>query len=230
MAAITLATVRGRVQQLGNYENSARFTTAFLNDQINEALFELYELLSNVHEGYFDIETTLSTVASTVGVSLPADFWRLKGVDVRLSANDRWYPLRQISAAERNRYQWQTTGCPRAFRETAGGTRGQLTLYPTPDAVYTLRILYEPTRTALSGDSDSFEDWNGWADYVVHGALLRCDIREQRPLGDRQAVLAAIKDRIAKGATERRSSEPEYLVVHNDGNGWPFGPGNWGAE
>lgn len=224
MASVSLATLRTRVQQLGNYENSARFTPSFLNDCINAALFELYELLSGVHEGYFDITATLSTTTNVDNVALPADFWRLRGVDVALDST-RWLELRQISIAERNRYSNIGNGRPFAYRIANGGTRGQLTLYPTPDAVYQMRVFYEPTRTALAADGDSLEDWNGWADYVVHGALLRCDEREKRPTGERLAKLEQIKQRIITGAGERRAAEPEYLVTGRDTYDPPWG---WG--
>jgi hypothetical protein len=212
MAAISLATLRLRVQQLGNYENSARFTTAFLNDQINAALVELYELMSSTHEGYFDTTATVTTIAATDAVSLPSNFWRLRGVDM-LQSTGLYSELRQVAIGERNRYA--ASGCPSGYRTAAGGTRGQLVLYPTPDAVYTLRLVYEPTCPLLVADGDTVEDYNGLADYVVTGALLRCDRREQRPLAEREAELERIKRRVVSSATERRAAEPEHLIPRN---------------
>lgn len=210
MTAIPLSTIRTRVQQLGNYENSARFTPAFVDDQINAALVEFHELLSSVHEGYFDTETTLTTTANVATVNLPADFWRERGLDIQIVASTAYEELRQISIAERNRYA--LTGRPVAYRITSGGTRGAVRLYPTPDATYTLRLTYEPTRTALSADGDTVEDYNGLIEFVVQGALLRLDRRDNRPLGEREAELERIRKRVLASASERRAAEPEYLV------------------
>jgi hypothetical protein len=214
VATATLSAMRDRVRFLGTYENSTKFTSALLNGEINAALAELYELLDDAHGGYFDKEATVATVASTATVSLPSDFWRLRGVDILISG--KYYSLRQIGLDERNDFQ-TSTGRPAAYRTTAGGTRGTLTLYPIPSGVETIRIVYSPTYTPLVADGDSFEFYNGLEDYVICGALLRLDQREERPLGERQQELARIKDRVVKGAARRRSAEPQYLISKDSG-------------
>lgn len=208
-ASISLTTLISRVRQRGNYENSARFTDAYLTDQINEALGELFELMSDIHEGYWDITTTLTTTANQAYVNLPVDFWRLHALDVLDGSIYR--DMQQVSIQERNRFQ-SSTGMPVAYRIAAGSTRGAAYLYPTPGAAYTLRLIYEPSKAPLVNGTDAIEDYNGWADYVVTGALLRCDEREQRPLGERMAKLETVKKRIIAGASKRRSAEPEYLI------------------
>jgi hypothetical protein len=214
MATATLSAIRDRVRFLGTYENSTKFTSTLINGEINAALAELYELLDDAHGGYFDKESTVATVAATATVSLPADFWRLRGVDILVGG--KYYALSQIGLDQRNDFQ-TSTGRPAAYRTTAGGTRGTLTLYPIPSGIETLRIVYVPTYTPLAADGDSFEYYNGMEDYVVVGTLLRLDQREERPLGDRQQEFMRIRDRIVKGAARRRSAEPQYLIVKDDG-------------
>lgn len=214
MATVTLSTLRDRVRALGNYENSARFTSSFLNDQINAALGELYELIAETNEGYFDTTATTTTVAGNANVTLPSDFLHLRGVDISIGGT--WIELRQIGIQERNVYQ-NSGGQPLAYRVSAdvqsgSSQRGGLVLYPTPSATYTIRFVYEPSRALLSADGDTIEDFNGWSDYIVTAALLRCDEREQRPLGERMAKLEAIRRRVISAATRRRAAEPEYLL------------------
>lgn len=213
MATATLAQIRSRVRFLGTYENSTKFTDALITGEVNAALAELYELLDDAHGGYFDTESTVNTVAGTATVDLPATFWRLRGVDILIGG--KYHTLAQIGLDQRNDFQ-TSTGRPAAYRTTAGGARGRLTLYPTPSGVNTIRIVYVPTFTPLSADGDSFEYYNGLEDYVVCGTLLRLDQREERPLGERQQELARIKDRVIKGAARRRSAEPAYLLPKND--------------
>jgi hypothetical protein len=213
MATKTLSVLRDRIRFLGSYENSTKFTNALVNDEINAALAELYELLDDVHGGYFDTDTTTPTVTNQAYVDLPATFWRLRGVDILIGGKYR--ALEQIGIEQRNDFQ-TSTGQPVAYRTIAGGARGRLALYPTPSGVNTLRIVYTPTYTPLSADGDSFEYYNSYEDYVICGTLLRLDQREERPLGERQNELARIRDRIVKGASRRRAAEPQYLSPKTD--------------
>ena len=75
------------------------------------------------------------------------------------------------------------------------------------------RDVHDPVRlralaALLSADGDTIEDFNGWSDYIVTAALLRCDERERRPLGERMAKLGAIRRRVISAATRRRAAEP----------------------
>jgi hypothetical protein len=209
MATITLSAIRDIVRFRGSFENSQKFTTARLNVEINAAYAELYELIADSNEGYFDTTATAATVAAQDYVDLPATFWRLRGVDILVGG--RYYELDQIGIAERNRYQ-STSGRPCAYRTAAGGARGRIILYPTPTGVDTLRITYTPTVTALSADGDTIEAYNDWSDYVCAATLLRLYQREERPLGEQQQEVARITARIIKATAQRRAAEPELLT------------------
>jgi hypothetical protein len=208
MATITLSSMRDIIRFRGNYENSTKFTATRIDAELNAALAELHELMADSWEGYFDTSATTPTVAAQEHVDLPATFWRLRAVDILIAG--RYRELKQIGFGERNSFQ--TTGRPQAYRSASGGARGRLILYPTPNAVETIRINYVPTVTALSADGDTIEAYNAWSDYVVCGALLRMDQREERPLGERQQELERLRQRIVKAAGSRRAAGPELLV------------------
>jgi hypothetical protein len=208
MATVTLSAMRDTIRFRGNYENSIKFTATRIDAEINAALAELHELMADTWEGYFDVATTTPTVAAQEHVDLPATFWRLRGVDILIAG--RYRELRQIGFGERN--DFQTTGRPRAYRSAAGGARGRLILYPTPNAVETIRINYVPTVTALVADGDTIEAYNAWSEFVITGALLRMDQREERPLGERQQELERLRQRIVKAAGSRKAAEPELLI------------------
>lgn len=213
MATATLAELISRVRTLGTYENSVKFTPAVITIEINAALGELYEVMDDACQGFFDTTGTLTTTANQEHVDLPADLWRLRGVD-RLDSG-RYIELRQVGIFERNDFQ-SSASTPVAYRTATGGTRGRLILYPTPSSAMTLRVVYVPTLTKLVADGDSFEFYNGNEDYVVCRTLLSLDQREERPLGERQQELARIRDRIVRSLARRRSAEPQYLRL----NGW----------
>lgn len=210
MATVTLATLRTTVRQRGSYENSVTFSDSYVNGEINAALAELYEIVTDANEGYYDTEATTPTVANQRHVDLPADFWRLRAVDRLESGTDEYVELRQVGIGERNSFV--VSGTPVAYRISVGGARGRLQLYPKPDAVFTIRLIYTPTLTALASDGATFEFFNGWEEYVVLAALLRIDQREERPIGERMAELERAKARITRAVAERRAAEPEYLL------------------
>lgn len=208
MGAVTLASVRNTVRLRGDYPRSAKFTDAYVNGEIQAAWSELYELLVDTNEGYFDTSSTVSTVASQAYVALPATCWRVLAVD-RLDGSD-YVELAQVSISDRNRFS-ATADKPTAYRATARG----IDLFPTPNAIYTLRVSFVPMVTALS-ETTTTQLYNSWEEYVVAGALLRMYQREERPIGEIMNELARCRDRISRGADQRQQQEPQYLPLFED--------------
>ena len=203
MAAITLAQLRSTVRFRGDYQNVRKFPDADVNEVIQKAFGDFWQVVADAHQGYWDTLGNVSTTASTAYVALPSDAWRVQGVD-RFDGTET-IELLQVGLSDRNKFG-ATAGTPRAYRTTARG----LDLYPTPDAVYTLRVMYTPTAPLLQ-ESQPREWYNGWEDYVIEGALFRLDERERRPLSERVAMIEKLEKQLKSGAGERRSQEPEYL-------------------
>lgn len=202
MAAITLDTLRATIRFRGDYQNVRKFPDANIDTEIQTSFAEFWQLIAEVHEGYWDTQANVSTVAAQAYAALPSDAWRVQAVD-RADGTD-WIQLDQVGFEHRNHYG-SSNGRPLAYRLTARG----LDLYPTPDAIYTLRVMYTPIAPAIGATA---REWfNGWEDYVITSTLLKLDTRESKPLTDRLTVLDKIEKMIRGGATERRSQEPEYL-------------------
>jgi hypothetical protein len=210
MATKTLLQLRDIVRFRGTFENSAKFTDARVDVEINAAAAELHELLADSNEGYLDTTATVATVAAQDYVALPADFWRLRGVDILIGG--RYCELDQVGINDRNKFQ-VSSGRPEAYRVAAGSTRGRLILYPTPNAIETIRVVYTPTVTALTLDADTVEGFNEWHDLIIAGTLLRLFQREERPLGEIQQEIARLQQRIRSAAGQRRAAEPELIPL-----------------
>lgn len=215
MSTITLSDLRTEIRDLGDYANSAKFTSAYLNTWINKAIRAYHDYVVETHEGYYDkTNETLVTVAGTQTVTLPSDHYRLRLLERKLAA-DRYAPLRRLTLAETSRFSGR--GAPRGYMLHGGGSGaaalpGTVRLWPVPDGAYTLRVTYIPTATALSADGDVFAFLPGGDAFVVHEALLALDRREGRPLQARLDAVAAAKLQIKAAAAHRDSGEPEYLV------------------
>lgn len=205
MSAKSLAEINAIVRFRGDFRSSVRFPDANVNTEIQAAFAELYEAVADTNEGYWDTSATVVTVASTAFVALPSDAWRVRGID-RLDGSD-YLELDQVGIADRNRFSI-TPGKPCAYRLTARGAD----LYPTPDAVYTLRVTYTPTAPVLSASREYF---NNWDEYVTYGALLRLSLNSGRQTGEWQQQLDIQRARITRGASQRKAQEPEYLVLRD---------------
>lgn len=207
-ADITLALLRPLIRQRGDYLSSLTFTNTYIDGEIQAANRELYELVDEVHEGWWDTSGTVSTVAAQPYVALPSGCWRVRGIDIANGSG--WDELRQVTIGDRNRFG-ASTAKPEAYRLSARGAE----LFATPNAVYSLRVTYTPVCPALS-ESAGIELY-GWHEYIIVGALLRMDQRSKRPLGERQQELERQRQRVVMSASKRKGQEPEYLQLRE---GW----------
>jgi hypothetical protein len=204
MTAITLAQFITRARQLGDYaEDDGVFTDAVMTPWVNEALGDYCAILDKHHAGYRDKSGTVSTIANTATVALPADFLKLRAIDLSYGGKwgdlDRWTPETARS--------FTSTGTPVAYLRVGAN----LELFPTPDAVYSIRLRYVPTPTVLTSGSDSIDVPAGWEGFIVQSILLNCDIREERPLGDRKDSIAIKRAIITDASAGNDTSKPTYL-------------------
>jgi len=216
MAVKTTASVISTIRFRGDYSNTKRFPDANIIVEMQASFAELYQAIAKENEGFFDIYSSATTTANTDFVALPANTWLVRAVDILDSG--QFCELEAIGIKDRNRYQC-TPAQPCAYRLTARG----IDLYPTPDAVYTLRVLNTPSAPTMG---DTFDFYNGWEEYVVYATLLRLSLNEE---GDRAPWIAE-RDRARAiaitGANGRRSQSPQLIPLDDDmgywsGYGWP---------
>lgn len=215
MTAITLATLRTRARQLGDYENSTVFTDAVMTPWVNEAIGDYFDLLDEHFDGYRDTTGTVTTTAGVATVALPAAFLKARAVDILDGGTYR--QLRRFQPSGQTLGFDGSTGRPVGYLHV--GTN--LELFPTPDAAYTIRLRYVPAMTALSADGDSIDVPNGWEGFIIHSILLRCDEREERSLTDRKDSIERYRARIVRASQNRNTAEPAYLPMPWEGSSWP---------
>jgi hypothetical protein len=206
----TLAEIITIVRFRGDMRNSVRFPDANLTSEIQAAFAEGYELVVEQNSGFYDTTGNVVTVAGTAFSALPATAWVVRAVD-RVDGTD-FEPLPRVGVKDRNRYG-TTRGRPVAHRLTARG----IDLYPTPDAVYTLRVTYTPVAPTLSATPTEF--YNSWEEYTIFGALVRLYTNMGRDASEWQRQLDRQAQRIVRAASDRSSGGPEYLNLHDGGDG-----------
>lgn len=215
----TLADLITIVRNRGDARNTNRFPDSYLTAEIQAAFAEGYELIVEQNSGFFDQYNNVATSAHTAFVALPAGpppCWIVRAID-RQDGND-FVPLPRIGIKDRNRYG-SSEGRPGAHRLSSRG----IELYPTPDAVYTLRVLHTPAAPTL--DTTPREYYSSWEEYSIYGALVRLLDTQGRDSSKFQQQLDRTTARIIKAAGERDSAGPEYLNLR-EGLGAEFSDDN----
>jgi len=209
----SLSDLRTRIRDVA--DSSGGFVTdAMLNTWVNQALGELYELLVRADETHFEREHQFSLVANTRDYALPADVWRIRGVDLLApgGAGDSYYACLPVSQSERHRYS-------RAWNlDRRGAVRYQLRgnilrFRPTPSTGYSAVLWYIPRCPRLANDSDvpPINVLQGWLDYVVTEGAIRCRVRENLDANDLRGEKAALMMRIKNSAATRDAGDPETV-------------------
>ena len=233
--AVTLAQLRTSCQQRTDLVNSNFISTTEWNGYIANSYQELYGLITQrFGNDYFTQSPSGGYTFTTDGINqffaLPADFFKLLGVDVQVSAPGQWVTLKPFAFAERNRLTVTNSQIPMA---------GQL-----------LRVFYVPRAIVLTNDSDSVDGVNGWEDYIVVDACIKALAKEESDVSVFMAQKQELMRRIEGEAENRDAGMPfvtvdtfgrraramQYRINGNQlwliGNSMPgYGPwGDWGSE
>ena len=208
---ITLLELRTQARERADQENSEFISDSELNNYINSSIAELTDLLISCYENDYNIETyTFNTVGQTPGYDLPADFYKLRGVDCQINGPD-WFSLRPFNFNERNRNQdfsWGLMNGPNIRYRLLGN---QIYFSPAPDGVYPIRIWYTPLATKLTADGDTLNDLNQYAEYVITDAAIKMLQKEESDVSVLMAQKAALTKRIQDMASNRDAGQPESI-------------------
>ncbi len=206
----TLAQLITTVRNRGNLRNAIRFPDSVLTTDIQSAFGEFYALVVRSHQGFYDTDGTVVTVANQPYVALPTGTWAIRAVD--LLDGGEYVSLRKAGIKDRNRYGTATRDKPVAYRPTARG----IDLFPVPNAVYTIRITYVPVAPTL--DTTAREFYNGWEEYAINGALIRLCGVQHTDASIWVRVITETEARITAEANEHATQEPEYLNLFGEGD------------
>lgn len=195
------------------------------NYYINSGLQELHDLLvTSYGEDYYVKQSTFTTTANTEEYSLSSvisddDFYKLRGIDARLNGDD-WFTLHQFNFNERNRFQnfgvWDYLGITNVRYQIIGSN---IRFSPPPDAEIEVRIWYIPNFTKLTDDADTFNDINGYADYVIASAARRALLKEESDTSAMDQEIVFLQNRIKESATNRDAANSESIrdiYIEND--------------
>lgn len=209
--SVTLGQLKTRSRQRADMETSDFIEDSELASYINSSLAELYDLLVAAYgEDYFLAEYDFSTAANTDDYALPTNFYKLKGVDAQLNNND-WFTIRPFNFNERNRnqnLQWGLIGGPNVRYRLMGSN---IKFSPLPESIFPIKLWYVPKATELVADSDSFDDLNQYAEYIIIDAAIKMLQKEESDVTVLMAQKQAMKRRLEEMSLNRDAGSPDSI-------------------
>ena len=207
----TLADLRLRSKQRADRETSNFIETDELNFLINGSVAELHDLLVAAGSADYSIQdTTFTTVANVDNYPLPANFYKMKGVDAQITS-DKWYSMRPFNFNERNRNNdvtWGLINGPNIRYRLLGDN---IKFSPAPEAPYAIRLWYTPTAPILVNDTDTLKDLNFYAEYVIVDVAIKYLQKEESDVSILMQQKAELKRRIEIMANNRDEGQPESV-------------------
>lgn len=218
--SITLAELRVQARQRADMENSNFVKDSELNSYINNSIAELYDIIVEAYNSEYYVTSTEITLSSGgESISLPADFYNLKGVDIKIDNQD-YISLRPFNFNERNRYSelgvWDLAGITNVRYRIVGD---EIRFTPKADRNVTVRIWYVPLATKLVADGDTLDDINAFSEYVIVDAAIKMMQKEESDVTVLFAQKVALEKRIRDRAKIRdASSAPSISDIYAEGD------------
>ena len=217
----TLAQFKTRAREASDQEGSLFVSDSELTTYINSSAQELYDLLVS---SFTDLYTTLSasqTPTVTAAITLPADFYKLRGVDYQISTSE-WVDVQQFSFQERNNNNSLAFGSFNRLTDVRYRLTGSSILLTPEDKALnsTFRIWYVPVMSELVDDTDTFNGINGWEQYIVIDAAIKMLNKEESDSSNLVLQKKQLKERIETMAQNRDAANPEVILPSTKGYQW----------
>lgn len=129
---------------------------------LNIILLDLYRVLNPM---WLYESGTITTTTGQSSYSLPSAIELDNLLDYTLCEETNKVPLRQVPASHVSKLKSSTTGKPGFFWMQSG----KVSVWPTPDADYTLNFLYKPKPATLTSDTQHLDLPQQWQEVLVTG-------------------------------------------------------------
>lgn len=221
---ITLADIREQVRNRADMSESSFVGESELDFYINQSVAELHDILTDAYQSDYYMETAIITsVANQDSYALPEDFYELRGVDLKLE-NGEWFTIRRYNFNERNRYKepstWSVYSAPLIRYRLIGSN---IRFNPAPNVLTDIRLWYHPKAQKLVQPTDEFQDFNGFIEYVIVDAAIKCLQKEESDISVLAAQKGDLERRIRHKAQNRDAGQAESvydIYAENDSFPW----------
>jgi len=206
----TLLELRTKVRQRADIEGDPHVTDAELTGLINDSCAALHALLIEVDEMWFFNQMSLTTAPGVEALAVYIDsgggatnFYKLLHVEATIGGIV--VPLERWTFERRTYYKnastWGVAQWPIAYRLSIVSTKAYLYFAPVPDGAYPITVGYVRSFADLVNDADVFDGMDGWEEWVIWDATIKCLVKEESSIVDatreRDVVLVRISSQMA---------------------------------
>jgi len=202
--SLTASDVIDGGKQLSDMQNSNFVGEIVWLQWLNDARRELYDILVGRFEDYFITQIDSTTTTDTI--ALPADFYKLRGID-RDDKTVRSFPFIERNSVD---ISSATEGYYNRARYCMVGD--QIILRPKDNAPATYKIWYIPKPVTIASIGQSFDGMDGWESYLHCDIAIKALLKEESDATGIMSLKQAIKDRIDMIAANRDAGEPQRIA------------------
>jgi len=239
----SLYEMRLMAQQRADRVGSLFVTKSEWNSYLNQAYYELYDLLITTNEDYYVAPRATFSTDGSSSYDLPTGaassysgapaFYKLYGVDLGLdSSQNAWVTLKKFDFISRNRFVFPqiTTSLAGIFNLQYRIVGSKIHLIPTAVAGQQIGLWYFPRLTTLLADTDVVDGISGWEEYVIVRAAKYALDKEESDTQKLDAELLFLKQRIEETAMNRDAGQPDTISnVRTQAELWGGAPNGDGA-
>ncbi len=249
-----LSQIRLAAKQRADRVNSQFVTDPEWRTYINQAMFELYDLLITVYEDYYvatpiqftadgstflyDLPNGSNTFynALNLGQTITArPFYKLLGVDLAVNnASNGYVTINKFNFIDRNKFVYPNTASTiyGQFNLRYRVMGNKIEFIPTPSAGQGIRLWYIPRLVELLQDTDTTDTGiSGWIEYVIVRAAKYALDKEESDTTKLDQQILFLKTRIEESAANRDAGQPDTISDTRSSNlfGSRGGSGNGGG-
>lgn len=188
---VTLAYLKEEVRARADQQNSRFISDVELLAYINGSYSALYDKLVEAAEDYYRKEYQIPIVQGQYSYPVPEDFYKILGVDYLRSA--QYYPMDKFNFREREAYLTQPT-------------------------IPASKLWYVPVITRLVDDTDTIDGVNGWEEWLILDAAIKCMAKEESDPSTLMQQWKAADDRISTMRKDRDQGQPGTTT--DSAGGW----------
>lgn len=203
--------MRDRIRRRADMEESDFWTDAEINNALDDSLFAFYDFLVNTFEDeYFHAETDITSVAGQNAYSLPADFYKLLGVDVKTgSTSAQVFSVPKYMFSERNTRR-DGNFLVQDYRYRLRGST--IHFIPPPQAGLTFTVHYIPAFQGLAADGSTFDAIHRWHEWPILKTVIKMLESEESDTMDFYRDLKEEEARIITMRADRDSGSPDRVT------------------
>lgn len=193
----------------------------------NLAYKDLYQQIVEAKELYFVTTTTLSITASLTTYPLPADFYKLAGVDLFLDNSGRFLTLTPFMFKERNKFRsglaLSLGPYGQVYKYLIAGSN--ITFIPQPSQNAQVQIWYTPEPPVITSLSQTLNGLPPGSDeymtlYIACAMLAKEQSDNSQLNGKRMEVL----DQLKMSLKDRDEGSASYIIDESAVNAGAFYP------